>query len=178
MDWATYLLGTQLSVHLSALTQNKLWGESQPVLTETKEENTVIFLTSKQCIIAACSLLVFKFLQIEVTCRKTIVWDLSLQEKTIPVPAGGWLTGDFVVMYKNVPLIAVHSCGGTCWKIPGPQRASGPLSTSNVFPPPTLMLSLVYKCPSPLCLYPLLLLLPWHTHSDTHWNSIRCLITS
>lgn len=90
--------------------------------------------------------------------------------------------GAVVVMYKNVPLITVHSCSGACWKIPSPPRALGPLSLGNVSPPPAQTLNLVYKCPSlpPSIFYPLLLLLlsPWHTHSGMHWNSIRCLITS
>lgn len=68
------------------------------------------------------------------------------QEKTIPVPAGRWLTWE--PLYKNVPLITVHSCSGACWKIPSPPRALGPLSLGNVSPPPARTLNLVYKCPS------------------------------
>lgn len=72
--------------------------------------------------------------------------------------------GAFRVMHKNVPLIAVHSCSGACWKIPSSPRAPGPLSSGNVSPPPTPTLNLVYKChPSPL-----VYLLPpplWHTHT-------------
>ena len=42
--------------------------------------------------------------------------------------------GAFLVMYKNVPLIAAHSCSGACWKIPSPPRAPGPPSPGNVSP--------------------------------------------
>lgn len=65
--------------------------------------------------------------------------------------------GAVVVMYKNVPLITVHSCSGACWKIPSPPQALGPLSLGNVSPPPARTLNLVYKCPSlpPVHLLPL-----------------------
>ena len=91
--------------------------------------------------------------------------------------------GAFLVMYKNVPLIAAHSCSGACWKIPSPPRAPGPPSPGNVSPPPTPTLNLVAQWPTTNLAH----FATWpspppspgtHTHSGMHWNSIRCLITS
>lgn len=43
--------------------------------------------------------------------------------KPIPVPAGEMIDmGAFLVMYKNVPLIAAHSCGRACGKTPRPPQ--------------------------------------------------------
>lgn len=42
--------------------------------------------------------------------------------------------GAFLVMYKNVPLITVHSCSGACRKIPSPPQAPGPPLLGNVSP--------------------------------------------
>lgn len=79
--------------------------------------------------------------------------------------------GAFLVMYKNVLLIAAHSCSGACWKIPSPQQAPGPPSSGNVSPhQPNTQSGVQVPIPPPSTFYPLLLppLLPWHTHSGMH----------
>lgn len=47
----------------------------------------------------------------------------SRRRKPIPVPAGEMIDmGAFPVMYKNVPLIAAHSCGRACRKTQRPPQ--------------------------------------------------------
>lgn len=57
--------------------------------------------------------------------------------------------GAFLVMYKNGPLITVHSCSRACWKIPGPPQVPGPPSLGNVSPTNPNAQSGVQVPPSP-----------------------------
>lgn len=77
------------------------------------------------------------------------------RRKPIPVPAGEMIDmGAFLVMYKNVALIAARWCGRACRKMPRPSQVPQfPPSPANVPstkhpPPPTHkspVFSLVYK---------------------------------
>lgn len=83
--------------------------------------------------------------------------------------------GAFQVMYKNVPLIAVHSCSGACWKIPSPPRAPGPPSPGNVSPHQpqrSIWCTSAHPSPPPVYLPPpssySCSRLGTHTHSGMH----------
>lgn len=80
--------------------------------------------------------------------------------------------GAFLVMYKNVPLIAVHSCSRACWKIRDRHKFQFPRRWA--MPPPHKSQCSVWCTSSPPQspfsppLLLLLLLSPWHTHSAMH----------
>lgn len=100
-----------------------------------------IHLTGKQCTITTSALHFFTYLLIEATCSDGV--SVYFLGPYVEIQAGENHSnasremidmGAFLVMYKNVPLIAVHSCSGACWKIPSPPRAPGPPSPGNVSP--------------------------------------------
>lgn len=121
-----------------------------------------IHLTGKQCTITTSALLFFTYLLIEATCGDGI--SVYFLGPYVEIQAGENHSnasremidmGAFLVMYKNVPLIAVHSCSGACWKIPSPPRAPGPPSPGSVSPTnPNAQSGVQVPTPSPVYLLP------------------------
>lgn len=78
--------------------------------------------------------------------------------------------GFFLVMYKNVPLIAAHSCGGACWKIPSLLQAPGPPLLGNVSPhQPNTQSGVQVPIPPPL-----LCSTPFSFHSRLGTHTVVC----
>lgn len=119
-------------------------GDGKPMRNEIEEGKGCVRipLTSKQCTITTNALLFYTYLLI--TCSDGLcVYFLGCYFK---IQAGENHSsasremidmGAFLVMYKNVLLIAAHSCSGAYWKIPSPSASSRSPVVGQCVPPPT-----------------------------------------